>query len=429
MKIAVVGTGISGLTAAHLLSQKHDVIVYEAADRLGGHTATMNINYDGQPYAIDTGFIVFNDWTYPNFKKLLQRLDVAYQPTDMGFSVRCDNTGLEYSGNSLDTLFAQRKNIFSIKHWAMLKDILRFNKQALMDLAKGGEFNTMTLGTYLSQRNYSSQFIDYYLIPMGAAIWSSSTADMQQFPLRFFVNFFKNHGLLSVNDRPQWHVIKGGSASYLEPLSEPFKENIRLNTPIASIRRTHSEITKKVIVSTANGQETEVDHVILACHSDQALMLLADANNFEQDVLAAIPYKMNEVVLHTDETLLPKNKKAWASWNYQIRHEDTGVIGEVLSDKAPALTYNMNILQDITSPSTFCVTLNNTAAIDPRKIIGTYHYSHPVFSLDTVIAQQRWDEISGHHNVWFCGAYWANGFHEDGVNSALRVCERFGVSL
>lgn len=424
MKIAVVGTGISGLTTAYLLSQKHDVIVYEAVDRLGGHTATMDINHNGRPYSIDTGFIVFNDWTYPNFQKLLQRLNVQHQPTDMGFSVRCDKTGLEYSGDSLDTLFTQRKNVFSIKHWVMLKDILRFNKQAPIDLAKGGNFNTMTLGTYLSQRNYSSQFIDYYLIPMGAAIWSSSTAAMQQFPLRFFVNFFKNHGLLSVNDRPQWHVIKGGSASYIDPLIEPFKENIQLNTPVVAIRREQSETTKKVIVSTANGKETEYDHVVLACHSDQALPLLADANSFEQDVLGAMSYKMNEVVLHTDETLLPKNKKAWASWNYQIRQDDTG-----LSNEPPALTYNMNILQSIQSPSTFCVTLNHTSAIDPEKIIGVYHYSHPVFSLDTVIAQQRWDEINGHHNTWFCGAYWANGFHEDGVNSALRVCEQFGVSL
>lgn len=425
MKIAIIGTGISGLTTAYLLAREHDLVVYEAADRVGGHTATMDVSYADKRYAIDTGFIVFNDWTYPNFEKLLAQLQVDSQPTDMGFSVSCDKTGLEYSGNNINTLFAQRRNVFSWQHWRMIKDILRFNKEAVMDMEAGGIFTTMTLGEYLTHKHYSTVFIEKYLVPMGSAIWSASTLVMQQFPLHFFVNFFKNHGLLSVNDRPQWRVITGGSSAYIAPLIDSFKDDIRLNSAVESVHRiSHVEGTT-IKITTINGEVDEFDHVVFACHSDQALSRLSDADEQERDVLGAIPYKLNEVVLHTDDSLLPRNKKTWSSWNYRIT-----ATPDVINDDPPTLTYDMNILQGIHhAPCTFCVTLNKTDAIDPQKILGTYHYSHPVFSQETIAAQQRWPEINGQKNTWFCGAYWANGFHEDGVKSAVRVAEAFGIHL
>ena len=433
MRIAIIGTGISGLTSAYLLSQKHDVVVYESADRLGGHTATIDIEYDNQPYAIDTGFIVFNDWTYPNFKKLLANIGVDYQPTDMGFSVSCEESGLEYSGTNIDTLFAQRKNIVSWRHWQMIRDIIRFNKEAPLDVNENTLPEEMTLGEYLSLNNYSKVFIDKYLIPMGAAIWSASTSTMKQFPLQFFVKFFINHGLLSVTNRPQWHVIKGGSRSYIEPLTQTFKQHIRLNSPVVSIERTSISVEPQEIsdhqqapqyqvnVTTKAGDTEQFDHVIVACHSDQALALLADATPSEQSVLGNIAYRDNEVVLHTDDTLLPDNKKTWSSWNYRIV--------EGSDETPPVLTYDMNILQNINAPCTFCVTLNKTDMIDPDKILGVYHYSHPVFTVDAVSAQQRWSEVNGKNNTWFCGAYWANGFHEDGVASAVRIAECFDIHL
>jgi len=429
MRIAVIGSGISGLTAAYLLSKKHEVVLYEASDRIGGHTATMDINHKGRDYKIDTGFIVFNDWTYPYFQKLMAQLNVESQKTDMGFSVSCDKTGLEYSGNDLNTMFAQRKNIFSPNHWRMIRDILRFNKEAPIDLAKKGSFLTMTLGEYLQEKNYSSVFVDKYLIPMGSAIWSASTSAMKGFPLQFFVNFFINHGLLSVNDRPQWHVIKGGSKSYIEPLIATFKDKIRLNSPVTSVIRNHKKLNdiagelRSILVEDEDGCIESYEHVVIATHSDQALALLSDADDNEKGLLDAIKYRNNEVVLHTDEALLPKNKRTWSSWNYRIESTSND------ENTLPVLTYNMNILQGIEAPHTFCVTLNNTSAIDQSKILGVYQYAHPIFTADAVAAQQRWEEINAHNNTWFCGAYWANGFHEDGVKSAVRIAEKFGISL
>lgn len=419
MKIAIIGAGISGLTAAYLLNRKHDITVYESDSRIGGHTATIDVSHKGKDYSIDTGFIVFNDWTYPNFKQLLKQLKVDYQITDMGFSVCCEKTGLEYSGNNLNTLFAQRKNIFKLSHWQMIKDILRFNKEALIDIESGGIYQEMTLGQYLVEKNYSNTFVNKYLIPMGAAIWSASTRVMQDFPLQFFVRFFKNHGLLSVNDRPQWHVVKGGSRSYLQPLTQLFEKNIRVNSQVINIAR----INGKVEVSTAMDTE-QYDQVVLACHSDQALAMLSDASQTEFDVLSAIRYQQNDVVLHTDSSLLPKSQLTWSSWNYRIVDEP-----ETVNEAPPVLTYDMNILQSIRSEDTFCVTLNKTDAIDPSKIIGKYNYAHPVFSTEAIKAQGRWDEINGVNNTWFCGAYWANGFHEDGVVSGLKVANKFGEEL
>ena len=414
MKVAVIGTGISGLTSAYLLHKSCDIHLFEAADRIGGHTATVDVNYDGRDYAIDTGFIVYNDWTYPNFIKLLDRLGVKNQPTEMSFSVSCRNTGLEYGGNNLNSLFAQRRNIVNIPYMRMLLNIMRFNKEAIRDLESGQLNESMTLGEYLKANGYSELFASHYLVPMGSAIWSATLESMLQFPLLFFVRFFKNHGLLSVNNRPQWRVLKGGSRAYLKPLSAPFVDRIQLNSKIKGVQRQD----QNVVITFVDGRAQEFDQVIFACHSDQALALLADPSEQEQDILGAIPYRNNEVILHADSAILPQAKTAWSSWNYHLGKD---------SDKPPALSYNMNILQGIESDTTFVVTLNARELIDQKKIIAEFNYAHPVFSLKAIAAQARWQEINGVNKTWFCGAYWQNGFHEDGCSSGIRVAKALGA--
>jgi predicted NAD/FAD-binding protein len=408
MKIAIIGAGISGLSTAYYLSRDHQVSVFEAADKIGGHTATVDVDYEGRQLAIDTGFIVFNDWTYPNFIELMNKLGVDSSPTEMSFSVRCESTGLEYGGNNLNAMFAQRRNMLRPSFYKMIKDILRFNREAIRDLESGGISQSTTLGEYLRANNYGEAFVYQYILPMGCAIWSASTERMIDFPLRFFVQFFKNHGLLSVNDRPQWRVIQGGSRSYLGPLTEGFRNSIFTGANIKRIRR----LGDSVELIMADGRILDFDHVVLACHSDQALALLGDASLTERGALKAIPYQENEVVLHTDEGLLPRKRAAWSSWNYLLRDR--------FQERA-ILTYDMNILQGIDSDTTFCVTLNATKSISPAKIIARFNYSHPVFSLDSVAATRRIEQINGNNNTWFAGAWLGNGFHEDGVVSARQV--------
>ncbi|MFI8337646.1 NAD(P)/FAD-dependent oxidoreductase [Pseudomonas taetrolens] len=412
MKIAIIGSGISGLTCGYLLHKQHDISVFEASDWVGGHTHTVNVNVNGKPYAVDTGFIVFNDWTYPNFITLMDQLGVRSKVTEMSFSVRDSRTDLEYNGNTLNSLFAQRSNLLSPAFWGMLRDILRFNRQAIRDLEEQRIAPDTRLGDYLQQRGYGTRFIDHYIVPMGAAIWSMSLADMLGFPLQFFVRFFKNHGLLSVSNRPQWRVIEGGSSAYIAPLSAGFADNIHLNCPVISVTRDGLG----VLLHSAAGVE-RFDKVIFACHSDQALKLLSQPSEAEQQILGAMPYADNDVVLHTDTRLLPDRKLAWASWNYRL--------GSAGQNRA-AVTYDMNILQGIQSETTFCVSLNQTAAIDPLKVLARYTYAHPQYSLQAVAAQARWQELMGDQHSYYCGAYWANGFHEDGVVSALRVARALG---
>ncbi|WLI07486.1 FAD-dependent oxidoreductase [Pseudomonas sp. FP597] len=415
MKIAIIGSGIAGLTSAYLLDRQHDITLFEAGDRIGGHTHTVNVTVEGKSYAVDTGFIVFNDWTYPNFIRLLGQIGVRFKPTEMSFSVCDESTRFEYNGNNLNSLFAQRRNILSPGFWGMLRDILRFNREAPRDLQEQRINAEMTLGDYLAVGGYGERFVRHYIVPMGAAIWSMSLADMLGFPLQFFVRFFKNHGLLSVNNRPQWCVIEGGSSRYIEPLTRSFRQHIRLNCPVHRVERN----ADGVIIHSAAGTEA-FDKVVFACHSDQALALLVDPSQAEQEILGALPYADNDVVLHTDTRLLPDRKLAWASWNYRLgSHTQTQA----------AVTYDMNILQGIDSATTFCVSLNQTAMINPLKVLARYTYAHPQYSLAAVAAQSRWEELAGAQHTFYCGAYWANGFHEDGVVSALRVAQAFGEAL
>lgn len=416
MRIAIVGSGISGLTAAYLLNRNHDITLFEADSRLGGHTATVDVNDNGRQLAVDTGFIVYNDWTYPNFIRLLKQLGVESQPTEMGFSVCDPLADFEYAGNNLNSIFAKRSSLLSAGHWRMLKDILRFNREAVRDWKRGVVNDSTTLGQYLSENRYSSEFSERYLVPMGSAIWSASLAQMREFSVSFFIRFFINHGLLNIFNRPQWRVIRGGSRSYIEPLSKSFAHKIRLNSPVDRVIRRESGVE----VTTAQGQAEIFDQVVFACHSDQALACLGDPSEEERNILGAIPYARNSVVLHTDTGLLPARQRSWASWNYRLQP------GE---DRLPVLTYNMNILQQLKSDKTYCVTLNAEEAIDPDQIVGRFEYAHPQFSVDGMRAQRQWQKINGTNQTWYCGAYWANGFHEDGVSSALRVARALGVTL
>jgi predicted NAD/FAD-binding protein len=410
LKIAIIGTGISGLSAAYYLGRRHELTLYESAPAIGGHTATVDVEIGGREYAVDTGFIVYNDWTYPLFIELLDELGVASKPTEMSFSVRCDDSGIEYGGNNLNTLFAQRRNLLRPSFHGMLADILRFNRQLVGDLELGKLSPAMTLGEYLQDNRYGEEFVFRYLVPMGCAIWSASTTRMLEFPLLFFARFFRNHGLLSVNDRPQWRVIEGGSRSYLEPLTRRFADSIRLDSRITAVRR-RAEGVELVM---QDGGAAEFDQVVFACHSDQALELLADPTQAEKSALGAIPYQSNEVVLHTDERLLPRSRRAWSSWNYWLRQR---------YQARAVLTYNMNILQGIESGTTFCVTLNASEEIDPARIVDTFNYSHPVFSLESVDAVRQIENFNGFNRSWFAGAWLGNGFHEDGVSAGRRVAE------
>lgn len=415
-RIAVIGAGVSGLTTAWLLSEKYHVELFEAGNYAGGHTNTESVTAGGREWPVNTGFIVFNDWTYPNFIKLMDRLGVESEVSDMSFSVDCHSSGLQYNGTSLNTLFAQRSNLLNLPFLRMIREILRFNRESRADLATGTIGDEESLGEYLNRNGYSRYFRKYYIVPMGAAIWSAPEIVLEQFPIRFFLQFFNNHGMLSVDDRPTWRVISGGSARYVEAMMGRLENHTHLNSPVTSVLRQQD----KVLV-TVNDEQQEFDQVVFACHSDQALKMIKDPTAKELEILGAITYQSNDVVLHTDSTVLPSNRRAWAAWNYFIPQHSTEPV---------SVTYNMNVLQNFHhAPETFCVTLNRSADIAPDRIIKRFDYTHPVFTLEAVAAQKRYDEIGGHNRSHFCGAYWFNGFHEDGVCSALRVTSALGVEL
>lgn len=411
-KIAVIGSGISGLTCAHLLRDKYAVTLFEQNDYLGGHTHTHEIEVDGKPVTVDTGFIVYNDRTYPNFMRLLKELDCTGTATEMSFSLRDENANFEYNGHNIDTLFAQRRNALNPKFWVMVKDILRFNKLAKISTANENQ----SLDEFMAANGFSEVFKSRYLYPMAAAIWSTGDQAIGEFPVRSLVDFFINHGLVDLKNRPQWYVVSGGSNQYVKKIAAQLSD-IRLRTPIKQVTRHADGVT--VVSDGDNGLSENFDEVIFACHSDQALNLLADATLSEQRVLGGMKYTSNTAYLHLDRSRLPVKRRAWASWNYRIPFEKA-------SDQA-TLTYNMNILQHIDTETQVLVTLNDDG-IDQKSIIGEFHYAHPFYDQAMLTAQSCHSEISGSHHTHFCGAYWFYGFHEDGVKSALRVCDALGVS-
>ena len=419
MKIAIIGSGISGLTAAYVLNKNHDIRIFEANNYIGGHTHTHDINIKGKEFKVDTGFIVYNEKTYPNFIKLLDILGVERQLSTMGFSVKSISKDYEYAGESLNSLFAKRSNIFRLGFLKMLYEMYYFGKKA--DAFGLGLDTSITLGDYLKKEKYSDEFINYFIIPMGAAIWSTPANKVLDMPAYFFIKFFYNHGMLEVVNRPKWWVIKNGSKSYIEKITLGFKNKILLSNPVKKVLRKNNKI---IINSYSKKNDTpheeEFDSVIFATHSDQALDMLHDSSSQEKDILGSIPYQKNEVLLHTDSSVLPRRKLAWASWNYQLDSDP---------EKPVVLTYNMNILQSIECDETFCVTLNNQQLVDKDKVLKKIIYHHPLFTVEGIRAQKRKSEINGVNNTFYCGAYWHNGFHEDGVVSALEVCKHFGEGL
>jgi predicted NAD/FAD-binding protein len=414
LRIAVVGSGVSGLVAAWLLRRRHQVEIFEAADQAGGHVHTVSIPVAGRVFAVDTGFIVFNDRTYPRFCRLLEALEVASDPTEMSFSVRCDASGLEYSGSSFDGLFADRANLLRPSFLRMLLDIPRFWRDARRLLARPDP--KLTLGAFLDARRYSRAFVEAHLLPMGAAIWSTDARRMREFPAQAFLRFLDNHGLLQLRNRPQWRVVRGGSARYVERLVAPMHEHLHLGCPVRRVRRG----PRGVELLVGDGVRHAFDAVVFATHGDQALALLEDPTPAERDVLGAIRYQPNDVVLHTDASLLPRRRRAWASWNYHLPREPLDGV---------ALTYHMNRLQGLEAPVELCVTLNRTGAIRPGCVLRRLRYAHPLYDLGTLEAQAHRAAVNGRERTWYCGAYWYDGFHEDGVRSALDVAAAFEIEL
>lgn len=413
MKIAVIGTGIAGNVVASRLHRSHELTVFEAADRVGGHTNTIEVDSPDGPLAIDTGFIVFNDRNYPEFSALLNSLGQASQPTAMSFSVRSDIADFEYNGSSLGRLFSQRRNLLRPSFYRMIRDILRFNREAPLHAAADGA--SLSVGEYIRRQGYSTAFECRYLVPMAAAIWSARPASVNEMPLSFLVGFFEHHGLLQRRGRPRWRVVRGGSRSYVDKLTAGFRDRIRLRSPVQSLRRTAAGVRLKV----ADAEPLHFDHVFVATHSDEALALLEDPTDAERRVLGAMPYQANEAVLHWDESLLPRRRGAWAAWNYHLPAEDQGEV---------AVTYYMNLLQGLRASRHYCVTLNRGRRIAADKVICRMRYDHPVFTRDSIAAQSRQAELN-RGRIHYCGAYWRNGFHEDGVVSALSAIRHFEEGL
>ncbi len=414
MRIAVIGAGVSGNVVARLLADEHEVWLFEAGDYAGGHTNTVSFDAWGQSWHVDTGFMVFNDRTYPNFVRLLHGLGVAAQDSDMSFSVSCERTGLEYQGSSLNGLFAQRRNLVRPSFYGMLRDIMRFNREApkLLD----ADVDSLTLGQYLDRSGLGREFVDHYLIPMTAAIWSAQPRAVLDFPAHFLIGFFRNHGLLQVWDRPQWKTIPGGAQRYVAALLAPLADRVRLNCPVSRVVR-HVDYVE---VTTRGGSPERFDAVVCAAHADQTLEMLADADEMERQVLTAFPYQRNDAVLHTDVSILPRRRRAWASWNYHLSPEP----------HSPAtVTYDLSRLQRVNSPEPILLTLNDGGRTDPAKVIQRIRYHHPAYGPDSIAAQKRHVDLNGRRRTWFCGAYWGYGFHEDGVRSALAVARCFGKGL
>lgn len=417
MKIAIVGSGIAGMTCGHYLADHHEVHLFEADGRIGGHTHTHEVEADSGKYLVDTGFIVHNTKNYPNFIKLMKKLGVEARDSEMSFSVKAESPDLEYNGTTLNSMFAQRRNLLRPSFYRMIRDILRFNKEATdyYQKVKDAIIEEKTLEEFLRMNRYSTEFTEHYIMPMGAAIWSASREEMKQFPLNYFVRFFHHHGLLQVNDRPQWRTLVNGSKSYIPAITANYAQNIHLNSPVQSVRRKPNTI--EVVTG---GRTLEFDQVIFASHANQTMKILETPTPEETRIMGRFNYRPNDILLHTDTSVLPKRKLAHASWNYYLPRS--------LRERV-AVTYHMNILQGIKSPESFLVSLNMDDFIDPKKVIKSIPYSHPVYDMNSVTSQNQWSEISGADRIHFCGAYWGNGFHEDGVKSAVKVVEKLGIAV
>jgi len=415
MRIAVVGAGIAGMGAAYLLSRRHEVVLFEADRRIGGHTHTHAIELGGRPYQVDSGFIVFNPDHYPLLTRLFRELDVATQETTMSFAVKNEISGLEYNATNLNRLFCQRSNLLRPRFWGMVRDILRFYREApaLLQSNDPGP----ALGDYLHAGGYGQMFIDDHLVPMASALWSSPSETILQFPARYLVQFMANHQMLDAGTRKPWRVVTGGSSRYVDKLLPRLRAEVRAGTPVRSVTRAGDG----GVLLRFDGGEQRFDQVVLACHSDQALALLSDPSPAEVEVLGAIPYQRNDTVLHTDASLLPRRRAAWAAWNALRLRQPAG------SEPACTVSYSMNLLQRIDSPQPFVVTLNASSRIDPSRVLARMDYAHPIYTHATVAAQQRWDEINGVRNTWYAGAWWGWGFHEDGLRSGVRVATALGA--
>jgi len=405
-RLAIIGSGISGLTCGYLLHKEYDLEIFEANGYIGGHTHTVDVNN----LAIDTGFIVFNDRNYPNFKSILDKLQVTYRPTEMSFSFRNDVWNLEYNGNNLNSLFADRKNLINPNFIKLIYDIVRFNRLAKKNINHSNE----TLEQFILRNNFGKWFVDGYILPMVGAIWSIGKDQALEFPFAFFSRFFNNHGLLDIFNRPQWYTICGGSSNYITKMIHGFEDKVFLNSQVKQLVRNQDNIE----IIFADNSKKIFNEVICACNSNQALQLLSQPTTDEKQILSNITFSSNEVILHTDKSLLPKRKLASASWNYLVTNQ---------SEKKATVTYNMNILQGLLSSEIYCVTLNSSELIAQEKILAKFNYDHPIYTQEAIEAQNNWHNISGKNRIHYCGAYWASGFHEDGVNSAIRVCNQLGV--
>jgi uncharacterized protein len=409
MKIAIVGTGISGLVAAHLLHPEHEITVYEAGERVGGHSHTVEVESGGESHWIDTGFIVFNDRNYPNFERLLEQLGVRSQPSHMGFSVSDGRGGFEYAGTPRG-IFARKSHLLSPAFLGMLRDWRRFNREAQALIGMNG--TAPSLGRWLEEQGFSRHFIDRLIVPQASAVWSADPEQMWSFPASFMAEFFDNHGMFNLRDRPHWRTVQGGSRSYVEAITAPWRDRIRLRAPVRSIER----LGEGARIAAEGCESEHFDQVVIATHSDQTLAMLADPSEAEREILGAIPYQRNEAVLHTDTSLLPRRRTAWASWNFHLAPEPAG--------GRTTVTYWMNNLQRLRANREFLLTLNRSEAIDPAKVLRRFTYEHPIYTAEGVAAQNQHREISGVRHTHYCGAYWGWGFHEDGVLSAIRACER-----
>jgi predicted NAD/FAD-binding protein len=413
MKIAIIGSGISGLSCSWLFNQKHDITLFEKNDRLGGHSNTASIDYDGKKIDVDTGFIVFNFKTYPNLKAFFELLEVEIQKSNMSFGIKNLDNYFEYSGNNLSGLFAQKKNFFNLKFLKMLKDIVKFNKNAIKLVESGNDIKNKTLSEFIDELKLGDYFKNYYLFPMSSAIWSCPLELIKKYPAKTFLQFFYNHGLLSVTNQPQWYSVKGGSKEYVKKMSASFANKIKLGCNIVK----STKIGEKILLTDENGQNYEFDHVIFATHADQTHKIISDKTKDEEEILSKIKSSKNTAVLHKDEKQMPKNKKAWSSWVYLFSKKESKV----------SLSYWMNNLQNIDKKHPLFVTLNPILAIDEKDIFAKYDYEHPIFDENAIKAQENLDKIQGKRNIWFCGAWTKYGFHEDGLNSAINVAKKFKI--